>query len=250
MLTTRPRGVPNATWSYDLFTQNFTHRLCASAWCLHLGVMEGEDSQICAVCLDSTELVLMPCCGRETSTTRFCQLCIGTICSLAPGGFGQCPKCRKTITIEDGKISLATRKGKCRMCCQGNKVIVQQGLCEACLYGSQFTLAYECDRCHRTQRIPHPMWRYQPAPDAYGGATWACHRGCGDYTHWRVIPADLPRVPLQDRPESWGTEAWMDEVRATVRRQRSPGAPSLPEAPSHALEPPQSDEQRPRCVIS
>jgi hypothetical protein len=31
----------------------------------------------------------------------------------------------------------------------------------------------------------------------------ACHVACGDYTKWRVLRADLPRVPLADAPESW-----------------------------------------------
>ena len=105
------------------------------------------------------------------------------------------------------------------------QVIVERNLCEPCLYGSLHTLRYECDGCHRTQRIPHPMWRYQADPDSYGGATWACHQRCGSYTHWRVIPADLPRVPMQDRPASWGTEAWMEQVRA-ARRQESVQQPA------------------------
>jgi hypothetical protein len=173
----------------------------------------------CAVCLDADpDLVPMPCCGRETSSTRFCKLCIETICRLAPGNCGQCPTCRQTITIEEGAVVLATRRGRCRMCCQNNKVLPERNLCEACLYGSMHKLRYECDRCRRTQRIPHPMWRYQADPDSFGSATWACHQRCGGYTHWRVTPADLPLVPMQDRPASWGTEAWMEQVRA-ARRQ-------------------------------
>ena len=51
--------------------------------------------------------------------------------------------------------------------------------------------------------IPHPMWRYQPGPAEFGHASWACHVACGDYTKWRVLPSDLPLVPLADAPESW-----------------------------------------------
>jgi hypothetical protein len=54
-------------------------------------------------------------------------------------------------------------------------------------------LRYQCDRCHGLQRIPHPMWRYMPAPDAFGTETWACQR-CHDFTHWRVCAVDTDRI--------------------------------------------------------
>jgi hypothetical protein len=62
------------------------------------------------------------------------------------------------------------------------------------------------------------MWRYQTdGPGAFGTATWACHVGCDDFTHWRVIPDDVARVPPMDTPESWGgQEGWL----AAVREQR------------------------------
>ena len=45
-------------------------------------------------------------------------------------------------------------------------------LCEACLFGVQHTLRYECDGCMRLQRIPHPMWRYEAMPVEFGNVTW------------------------------------------------------------------------------
>ena len=123
-----------------------------------------------------------------------------------------------TLAIEAGEVVVAQARGRCRLCCHENKVIIAQGVCDACLLGTRYALKYECDRCHGVQRIPHPMWRYQPTPDAYGGATWACHGRCGDYTYWRVVRGDLARIPAQERPEAWGTGEWLREVRE--RRQQ------------------------------
>merc|ERR1719272_1747082 len=156
------------------------------------------DTQSCAICFDSTDLILMPCCGREQASTRFCQRCIEIICEMAHGALGKCPKCRKAVQVANGQVVVAVpRRGKCRMCNQGNKAIVEAGQCDACLFGSRYVLGYECDRCHCTQRIPHPMWRYCASPDGFSTSTWACHQRCGDYTHWRVIPCDVPRVRAQ-----------------------------------------------------
>ena len=146
---------------------------------------------------------------------------------MAPGGFGKCPKCRKTLAIKSGRVEVVEPRGKCSMCCQGNKVIIERGMCDACLFGSRYALSYECNRCHRKQRIPHPMWRYCTAPDAYSSATWACHQQCGGYTHWRVVPGDLPKVPAQDRPESWGDDEWLREVRQRRQREREQSSSTL-----------------------
>ena len=154
----------------------------------------------------------------------FCQRCIEIICEMADGALGKCPKCRKAVQVANGQVVVAVpRRGKCRMCNQGNKAIVEAGQCDACLFGSRYVLGYECDRCHCTQRIPHPMWRYCASPDGFSTSTWACHQRCGDYTHWRVIPCDVPRVPAQDRPESWGTDEWLRAVRE--RRQSEASSP-------------------------
>jgi hypothetical protein len=66
------------------------------------------------------------------------------------------------------------------------------------------------------QRIPHPMWRYQPSPTAHGAASWACHVGCHDYTNWRIVPDDVVRIPAQEVPESWGRrDEWLELIRAS-----------------------------------
>ena len=90
----------------------------------------------------------------------------------------------------------------------------ERGVCDACTMGSRHRLRYECRGCGGAQMIPHPMWRYQPSPAAFGDVSWACHVRCGDYTKWRVLPSDLPRVPLADAPESWGVrDEWLAGVR-------------------------------------
>jgi hypothetical protein len=92
-------------------------------------------------------------------------------------------------------------------------------LCELCLLGSEYQFRYECERCHQVQSIPHPMWRYQPTAAAFGDTSWACHRRCGDYTHWRIVAEDVGRVPAQHAPEGWGMrETWLAAVRE--RRQQ------------------------------
>eukprot|EP00406_Dinophysis_acuminata_P076386 CAMPEP_0179268002 /NCGR_PEP_ID=MMETSP0797-20121207/30217_1 /TAXON_ID=47934 /ORGANISM="Dinophysis acuminata, Strain DAEP01" /LENGTH=223 /DNA_ID=CAMNT_0020976273 /DNA_START=55 /DNA_END=726 /DNA_ORIENTATION=+ len=172
-------------------------------------------SRPCAVCFEEEPPLAMPCCGKDGSTVAYCRRCIEIICEQAQG-VGRCPSCRGYITIKDGGVSVAEKRARCQMCCQ-NKIIVDQGLCDACLLGRQHVFKYECQRCRRTQQIPHPMWRYQATPTEFGGASWACHRGCADYTHWRIVPEDVMKVPHAECPESWGRR---DDWIAAVRRQR------------------------------
>lgn len=167
----------------------------------------------CAICFEQVSLVQMPCCGRDTSTTQFCFRCIEVICKMAPGFFGKCPHCRKSVTIKGRTVVVTTATGTCRMCQQGGKIIVDQNMCEACLYGSRYILRYECEGCHGIQRIPHPMWRYQHDPAEFGRDTWACHQRCGTFTRWRTVREDLALVPAQDRPASWGSSSWLELVR-------------------------------------
>ena len=109
--------------------------------------------------------------------------------------------------------------------------------------GQRHTLRYECEQCRRFQRIPHPMYRYQPTPQQFGDVSWACHQRCRAQTHWRastprtsstceqrfftptavnrrVHPEDVLAVPADDAPEGWGMrEAWFDAVREQRRRE-------------------------------
>lgn len=168
----------------------------------------------------------MPCCDREHATVAFCVRCVRHICQRGHEGVGRCPKCREHVRVTPrGEVLVAENRGRCELCLQPNRALSaeQRALCVACAVGMRHPLRYECQRCGRAQRIAHPMWRYQPSPATFGTTTWACHVGCGEYTRWRVAPADLARVPLDDVPESWGVgedallAALREEVRALER---------------------------------
>eukprot|EP01079_Euglenida_sp_SAG-EU17-18_P001884 gene1884-2961_t len=53
---------------------------------------------------------------------------------------------------------------RCAVCMQWKVLGPRGGMCAVCYGGCQRPLRYQCDRCHGTQRIPHPMYRYQPLP--------------------------------------------------------------------------------------
>jgi hypothetical protein len=176
-----------------------------------------QDQLECACCLTpQPQLATLPCCEREGSSTSFCYPCLVIICQ---DGVGKCPKCRSYITCHNGEVTKAEAKFRCRTCRQ-LKIIVdpRSSRCDACSMGQRHCFTYECSRCHKSQRIPHPMWLYQPTPQSYGTATWACHNACRDYTHWRIV--DPSNVPFQERPPSWGGDGeWMESVR-NVRREQ------------------------------
>eukprot|EP00656_Telonema_subtile_P057773 TRINITY_DN9582_c0_g9_i1.p1 TRINITY_DN9582_c0_g9~~TRINITY_DN9582_c0_g9_i1.p1 ORF type:complete len:239 (+),score=18.71 TRINITY_DN9582_c0_g9_i1:107-823(+) len=172
----------------------------------------------CAVCLETeSERATMPCCDTTGSSISFCRRCVEIICKQ---GLGRCPCCRAYIRIADGVVSVSDNEGPCVLCRQ-NKILVDANMCDACVLGSRFALNYECQRCSRVQRIPHPMWRYQAHPSEFGDTSWACHQQCGDYTHWRVVPDHVSHIPLQDAPEGWGTrDQWLASVGEQSRAER------------------------------
>ena len=189
-----------------------------------------DDATSCAICLESAEFITLPCCSgshTQSSTTRFCLECVTLLCDHA-GGNGRCPRCRAWIGIEDGAVVERAEQDQCRICCQ-LRVLVDNGTCDACSLGMRYPLRYKCQRCDQTQRIGHPMWRYQETPGSYGTVTWACHRRCHAQTHWRIVAADVGRVPDGDAPESWGRrDEWLQtirEYRLRVRAGREGGAP-------------------------
>mmetsp|Transcript_19650 Transcript_19650/g.50776 ORF Transcript_19650/g.50776 Transcript_19650/m.50776 type:complete len:218 (+) Transcript_19650:30-683(+) len=204
----------------------------------------GED--VCAICYvgGREEQVDMPCCGSTNSTTFYCRRCIEIICESAPGKVGMCPIGCGFITIDPAGIvrRVEVRSAVCRLCQQTREMTDTSGLCAACRIGVTNALLYECDRCHRVQRIPHPMYRYQhDGVHAFGDVTWACHVGCGDYTHWRVVPEDAERVPAHDAPASWGQrEVWLAAVRAQRLRELNSGGAAARDA----------DAPGPDCIIT
>mmetsp|Transcript_32851 Transcript_32851/g.98927 ORF Transcript_32851/g.98927 Transcript_32851/m.98927 type:complete len:266 (+) Transcript_32851:1243-2040(+) len=177
----------------------------------------------CAICLESEEFAALPCCDGDdpaASTTRFCLECLRLLVDHG-GGVARCPRCRGWISVENGAVTPHDGVGECRVCRQARVLVAHPGVCDACFLGARLPLRYECERCGRVQRIPHPMWRYQAAPDAFGHTPWACHRGCGDFTKWRVVVEDLGRVPVGDAPESWGA-AWREARMRALRNGARP----------------------------
>ena len=169
-----------------------------------------EGEQTCCICLDIKEsLFFMPCCGAESSSIKYCDGCIKLMCATEEnivGPVGGCPVCKKLFEMEFKVTGLKKFevRGRCVMCCQGNKVLVSSdNLCENCLLGKAHPFKYICNRCGNSQVIPHPMWRYQNSPGEFGSASWACHQQCNDYTLWKIIAADIPKIPAALLPASW-----------------------------------------------
>eukprot|EP00947_MAST-08B_sp_MAST-8B-sp1_P004338 g4338.t1 len=193
----------------------------------------GSKAPDCAVCLEPIagglgSAARLPCCFNPESSTQYCTRCIEIICERSPGRVGRCPTCRTAhirFNEATGDIELAERVHPCHMCRQA-RVIVDGGLCEACALGVSVVLSYECEGCGGIQRIPHPMWRYQAHPGEFGNTSWACHRGCGGYTKWRVAPEDVHRVPLHDTPAGWPDrrDDWLASIREQRLEERRTGA--------------------------
>lgn len=172
----------------------------------------GQQKLCCAICLQSSEFVRLPCCETIGSTTKFCLDCVRLLCEKSDG---RCPKCRAFIGVQGDTVVKRKPTRRCLVCHQ-EKEISQDNVCASCLHGLQHRFRYTCERCSRTQQIPHPMYRYQQTPTSYSTVTWACHQGCGDYTHWRILPSDLDRIP--DPPEAWNA---LDVAIARVRDLRN-----------------------------
>ena len=179
----------------------------------------------CAVCYENcpaSSEARMPCCHNPTSTLRYCQQCVEIICESPPG---RCPTCSSPIQFSNGVVTSSERQDPCRMCGQMRMIVDDHRMiCESCILGLRYCFNYECDSCHRVQRIPHPMWKYQELPTSFSRETWACHLGCQAQTHWRIISEQAALVPPEHCPASWGRrEEWLEAVRAQrrLRRQQS-----------------------------
>mmetsp|Transcript_77823 Transcript_77823/g.218397 ORF Transcript_77823/g.218397 Transcript_77823/m.218397 type:complete len:95 (-) Transcript_77823:218-502(-) len=94
------------------------------------------------------------------------------------------------------------------------------------------------------------MWRYQPSPNDFGTASWACHASCGDYTMWRISASDAPNVPDSDWPEGWARkDKWLAGVREQRLQERS--SENLPSSSSASGNlPSSSSDSGPSCTVS
>ena len=199
--------------------------VCAAWTSVSVKKMPDTVPDECAVCWAEVDtFAALPCCTAPAgSSMRYCVRCIEIICENGALGVGRCPTCRSFIKKSDdppGSFAVADRVEKCALC-QQDKTIVGEirghPVCDACHMGHNNPLRYECQRCGRNQRIPHPMYRYQATASEFGNNSWACHVGCGDFTHWRILAADVHKVPDHDAPEGWGLR---DTWYARIREQR------------------------------
>lgn len=195
----------------------------------------------CAICFDesidqkSITFAKLPCCGHAdaTSTIKVCTSCVLVLTTPtwdSSSRVGRCPRCRSwivlknQITEEELEISTVTAAGKCKICNQIKDHLVEDGTnCDACFLGRRHPLLYECETCHCTQQIPHPMYRYQASPEQFGTVTWACHGACGKFTRWRVRSDQVGLIPLGDAP--WGKDQYLQSARARVRLARNKVTP-------------------------
>jgi hypothetical protein len=198
-----------------------------------------DECQQCAICFDeclpsSNRIVFakLPCCGHadETSTVKICTVCIIVLTEPTSGGqkrVGRCPRCRAWIVVstpessEDAQLDIVSvaDAGQCVICNQVKDLLVENSSCDACFLGRRVPLLYECQSCHVIQRIPHPMYRYQTAPDQFGSVTWACQGRCGTFTCWRIRVEQLASIPVGDVPEGWGAD-YLQLARTRVRQAR------------------------------
>jgi hypothetical protein len=207
-----------------------------------LGVDETltEEPLQCAICFDEAlassntiTFARFPCCGHadESSTIKICTSCVLVLTNPTSDGesrVGRCPRCRSWIVVRvlslaqhnEMQISAVSAAGTCRICNQVKDHLVDQEACDSCFLGLRYPLLYECDSCHTTQRIPHPMYRYQKSPEDFGNVTWACQGRCGSFSHWRIRADQVESIPMGDAPREWG-ENYLAAARARVVSARN-----------------------------
>lgn len=190
----------------------------------------------CAICFDdvhdfqntSVTFAHLPCCGsegrEERSTTKVCTACIILLSSPAADGnsrIGRCPRCRSWLVVKESGLVIETveHAGQCQVCYQVKDHLVDGNVCDACFLGMRRPLFYECEQCHYPQRIPHPMYRYQPSVGEFGTTSWACQGPCQIFTMWRILPDQVRYIPAGDAPEEWG-EDYLEIARQRVMEAR------------------------------
>lgn len=183
-----------------------------------LGAGSLNQNTTCAICLEDKKYIVMPCCGKEGATVGFCHNCIQTLCEDASSA--KCPNCRAHIRSDSGCVFIVPERMLCRVCCCPS-IIVQKGMCEACVLGKYHRLHYECSECSCIQAIPHAMWRYQDSPQHFGNFLWDCDH-CGGQSVWRTVAEDIRKIPDGEAASAW-PRLLMQDIR---RRQRIEGAPS------------------------
>lgn len=201
----------------------------------------------CAICFDeaggttpesphsTVTFCHLPCCGSDEKQ-EICTSCILLLThptSDRGARVGRCPRCRAWIAVQtDSPTGLVTdvqavqSEGQCQVCNQHKAVLVEndENVCDACFLGRRRPLIYECEQCHATQKIPHPMYRYQPKVDAFGKTSWACQGLCQNFTMWRILPEQLRLIPPGDTPEEWGDD-YLQIARDRIKEAREGFSP-------------------------
>lgn len=198
----------------------------------------------CLVCLDevpTTDIIYPPCCSVGGSTqASLCPDCVVTLIPDDPA-VGRCPFCRAFLRRRHRSqsqpavagpagaawvLQVHRDAGECVICSQSRALVARHpqhanvGICSACDLGRRLPLVYECTTCRGPQRIPHPMWRYQPTPTTETVDTWICRR-CADQRRWILRVDQLPLVPPEEVPDAWGgREQYLAAARARVAAQR------------------------------
>jgi hypothetical protein len=206
------------------------------------GSQHGSNVLQCAICFDEATafskritFAKFPCCGHsgteETTTVKICTACVLVLTSPTSDGtsrIGRCPRCRVWIVVKtpqstddfELEITAVAAAGQCLVCNQVKDHLVEdESVCDACFIGRRLPFLYECQQCHVTQRIPHPMYRYQDKPDQFGNVSWACQGRCVTFTNWRIRADQLSLIPVGDAPDAWG-EDFMETARIRVQEAR------------------------------
>ena len=167
--------------------------------------MANDGTKKCKKCGKSesseSSLTTLTCCLTESSAVEVCKECIvegfnpesdeNSNIFICPN-----PKCQKMFTVKvSGDLEKFERLGKCGMCCTNQTIVTATNLCDKCLMGQSYEFKYICKRCGKTQKIPHPMWKYAKSARKFGGS-WSCHQGCNDYTNWMIHPDYVKDVPV------------------------------------------------------
>jgi hypothetical protein len=193
---------------------------------------QGNDT--CAICLtENISCLRMSCCYREGSDLVYCLSCLHLLAHEHSRSIGKCPTCRKEYQLQldnDGNFigmlsgsEIPKIMGTCMYCRQHRELGSQSRKCEKCELGSQYNFAYQCNTCQGIQRIPHPMWIYQASPNDFSGASWFCHQGCSEFTHWKLVDSELGKIPHAHIPEGEGwngvRQRVFERIRAAARER-------------------------------
>ena len=171
------------------------------------------DDKPCTLCEEGT-LLTLPCCPTRPCCIP-CLWLLGTPSN--EGRVTRCPHCRAWLLLSRPSVDEATvasstepalldltlaTNGHCDVCHEDKDSIVSSSTCDACFLGQQLPLLYDCQDCGQSQRIPHPLYRYQASPNDASTVAWPCHGSCRKLTSWKLAPHQL--LPAGENP--WEAE--------------------------------------------